>query len=208
MNVLSVLREVAARRRVPLVDIVSPLEAVAGDGILGLDVLIDYVHLSERSQEIVAHELVQALRARGLLPGVSDADVARTRIAIPTSFWPARDVYVVDVNYNLAMIMHQYDRLDALYENLVEVFTRAAKEDPSLAAHCQERLQTYQQVHSIVGAYRQLLRAEKLGLVQQTFPPEQVQRIFQAYADMIHWSNAERLSREEFLRRIPATRPR
>ncbi|MBK9517519.1 MAG: hypothetical protein IPO09_09230 [Anaeromyxobacter sp.] len=200
-----ILREVAAARGAPLVDIVAPLEAVAGDGIPGFDVLIDYVHLTERSQEIAAHEVLRALLARGLLPGVAAADLERTRIAITERFWPERDVYVVDVNYNLAMIMHQYDRLDALYRQLVEVLTRAAREDPSLAAHCQERLQTYQQVHAIVGDYRKLLRAEKLGLAQQAYTPAQAQQISQAYAEMIHWSNADRLSREEFLQRVPAT---
>lgn len=197
-----VLAEVAAARGTPLVDIVAPLEAVAGDGIPGFDVLIDYVHLTEQSQEIAAHALVQALRARGLLPGVTEAAVAGSRLTIEPTFWPERDAYVVDVSYNLAMIMHQYDRLDALYARLVEVLTRAAREDPSLAPHCQERLATYRQVHQIATDYRRLLRARKLGLVPQTFTPEQARAIDERYADMIHWSNAERLSREEFLRRI------
>ena len=52
----SVLRDIAAKQRVPLLDIVAPLEADAKDGIIGLDVLVDYVHLSERSQEIVAQK--------------------------------------------------------------------------------------------------------------------------------------------------------
>jgi tetratricopeptide (TPR) repeat protein len=202
------LLEIAARRGAPLVDIVGPLEAVAGDGIAGFDVLIDYVHLSEQSQELVAQEMLRALQARGLLPGVGDADLARARIAIPAQFWPERDVYRVDVNYNLAMIMHQYDRLDALYLELVDVMTRAAREVPSLAAHCQERIFTYRQVHLIALDYRRLLRAEKLGLLRETFTPEQAQLIYDRYTEMIHWSNAERLSREEFARRLPATRYR
>lgn len=201
-----ILRDVAARRGAPLVDIVAPLEAVAGDGILGYDVLLDYVHLTEQSQEIVAGEMAAALQARGMLPGVSDVDVRRTRIAIPKRFWPARDVYVVDVNYNLAMIMHQYDRLDALYEELVDVLTRAAKESPSLAAHCNERLVLYHQVHAAAVAYRKLLRAEKLGLLHETFTPQQAQSIYNAYTTLIHGSNAAGLSDEEFLRRIPAIR--
>jgi tetratricopeptide (TPR) repeat protein len=201
----AVLREVARRREVPLVDIVAPLDEVAGDGIPGFDVLIDYVHLTEPSQEIVAHQMVRAMRARGLLPTVTDEDVERTRIAVQRRFWPARDAYAVDCNYNLAMLMHQYDRLDALYQEAVAVFTRAAAEDPELAPHCRERIHTYRQVHEAATAYGRLLRAEKLGLLRETFTPEQAQQIYQRYTEMIRWSNAESLSREEFLRRIPTT---
>lgn len=199
-----ILREVAARRGAPLVDILPPLEAVAGDGIPGYDVFLDYVHLTEESQEIVAHELLRAMWARGMLPDRTEADLSRTRIAIHRSFVPARDVYEVDVNYNLAMLMQQYPRLDALYARLVDVMTRAPREDPSLGAHCQERLATYHQVHAAASAYGRLVRAEKLGLLRQSYTPEQAKAVYDLYAEVIHWSRASSLTREEFLRRIPA----
>jgi hypothetical protein len=104
------------------------------------------------------------------------------------------------------MLMHQYGRLDALYRRAVAVFTRAAEEDPTLAAHCRERLATYARVHEVATAYGRLLRAETLGLARETYSPEEAQAIYGRYAEMIHWSNAERLSREEFLRRIPSSR--
>jgi tetratricopeptide (TPR) repeat protein len=200
------LRQVAEARGVPLVDIVPPIEAAAGDGIPGFDVFVDYVHLTERSQELAAQEMLRALWDRGLLPGVAEGDLARARIEVEHRFVPERDAYEVDVNYNLAMLMHQYGRLDALYRRAVEVFTRAAREDPSLATHCQERLATYARVHEVATAYGRLLRAERLGLAREAYTPEQAQAVFDRYAEMIHWSNAERLSREEFLRRIPTTR--
>jgi len=198
-----ILRDVAAKQGVPLVDIVEPLSAAAGDGIPGYDVFLDYVHLTEQSQELVAQELLKALRARGLLGGVSAADLERVHISIPPTFVPERDVYAADVNYNLAMIMHQYDRLDALYANLVAVLQRAAKEDPSLTAHCEERLATYHQVHAAASAYAKLVRAEKLGLLRETYTPAQAKAVYDLYAEVIHWSNAGQLSKEEFLRRIP-----
>jgi tetratricopeptide (TPR) repeat protein len=199
----AVLRELAARRRVPLVDIIPPLEAASGDGIPGYDVFTDYVHLTEQGQEIAAQEMLRALRARGLLAGVSEADVEGTRITIPQTFWPEREVYAADVGYTTAMLQHQYDRLDALYARAVEVFTRASKEDPSLAEHCRERLHTYQEVQAAAVAYRDLLRAEKLGLLYQTYTPEQAQAIHERYAGVIRWWTAGSLSDEEFLRRVP-----
>jgi tetratricopeptide (TPR) repeat protein len=202
----AILREIAARRHVPLVDIIPPLEAAARDGIGGLDVFTDYVHLTEQGQEIAAHEMVRALKAQGVLAGVSDADVERARIAIQERFWPEREVFVADANYNTAMVQHQYDRLEALYQQAVDVFNRAPKEDPSLAHHCAERLLTYRQVQAAALEYRKLLRAEKLGQLGETFTPEGAQRVYERYTSVIRWWTAGNLSNEEFLRKIPSTR--
>jgi tetratricopeptide (TPR) repeat protein len=199
----AILRDVAARRGVPLVDIIPPLEAASGDGIPGYDVFTDYVHLTEQGQEIAAQEMLRALLARGFLPGVSAAAIDQARIAIEPTFWPERELYVADASYNGAMLQHQYDRLDVLYDRAIEVFTRAPKEDPSFAERCRERLHTYKAVHSAAVAYRSLLRAEKLGLLYQTYTPEQAQRIYERYVDTIRWWTAESLSDEEFMKRVP-----
>jgi tetratricopeptide (TPR) repeat protein len=201
----TILRDVAARHRVPLVDIIPPLEAVARDGIPGLDVFIDYVHLTEVSQEIVAHELLGALREHGIAQGVSVEDLDRVRVRVHTSFSPARDVFAADVNYNMAMMMHQYGRLDALYEQAVAVFRRAALEDPVLAEDCDRRIGLFRIVQAIVVPYRDLLRAEKLGLLQETYTPEQVRGIVSRYREMIYQTQGTKLSREEFARRFPAS---
>lgn len=201
----NILREVAAKRGVPLVDIIPPLESVAGDGILGLDVLIDYVHLSEQSQEIVAHEMVKAFLAQGMLEGISPADIERSRIVISKKFSARRDVMAADLNYNMAMIMHQYERLDALYEKAIEIFSRAAKEDPSLAEECRGRIDLFRLIQPVVRAYRDLLRADKLGLREKTYTPEETQRIFSEYREMIYHIKTPGLSREEFLKKVPRT---
>ena len=199
----AILREVAAARHVPLVDLLPPLEAASGDAIPGYDVFTDYVHLTEQGQEIAAQELLRALAAGGFLPGVSAAAVEGARIAIPDTFWPERDVYAADVAFTTAVLQHQYDRLDLLYRRAVDVFTRAPAKDPSLAAHCQERLHTYQAVHAAVSAYARLVRAEKLGLLYQEFTPEQAQAVYARYVDTIRWWTAGSLSDEEFARRVP-----
>lgn len=199
----NILRDVSVKQGVPLVDIIAPLEAVAGDGILGLDTLIDYVHLSEQSQEIVAQEMTKALLRHGLLQGISAADVEHARIAISTKFWATRDVVADDLNYNMAMVMHQYDRLDPLYMKAIATFNRAIKEEPSMAQDCKSRIIMYAKVQSIMKPYRDLLRAEKLGLVEKTYKPEEAQRIYTTYRDMIYQLKASTLSWDEFENKLP-----
>jgi hypothetical protein len=201
-----ILREIAARQEVPLADVIPPLEAVAADGIPGDDVFVDYVHLTQAGQEIVAHEVVRTLRRAGLLPEVSAADVERTRIEIPTTFFPFEEVDRVDVVYHQSMIMHQYRKLDALYEELVAVMIRAAKEEPSLAARCEDRRKIYGMIQEAVVPYRKLLWAEKLGLLQETFTPEQAEAIYQQYVKTMRWSIAKPWSREDYQRALPSLR--
>jgi tetratricopeptide (TPR) repeat protein len=198
-----VLREVATKRGAPLVDIVASLEAVAGDGIIGLDVLTDYVHLTEQSQEIVAQEMLRALLKQGLLQGVSSDDVERARIVIPKKFWALRDVAAVDLNYNMAMVMHQYERLDSLYEEAVKTFSRAAQEEPSMADDCRNRLYLFREIHPVVRAYRDLLRADKLGLREKSYSPEEAERIFSMYREMIRQVKTPSLSSDEFTKKVP-----
>lgn len=202
-----ILREVAARQGVPLVDIIPPLEAAAGDGILGLDTFIDYVHLNERSHEIVAHELVRALRAQGLARGVSEADLERTRFAVEHRFVPAADVFAADVNYNMALVMHQYGRLDALHDEAIRVFRRAAAEDPSLGAECARRIGLFRVVQAVVKPYGDLLRAEKLGLVDRLFTRGEAEQITTRYREMLYQTRGTGLSRDEFVRRFPLEIP-
>lgn len=200
----AILREVAAARGVPLVDIVAPLDAAAGDGIPGFDTFIDYVHLTEQSQELAAHELLGALAARGFLPGVGAEALARTRLTIQRDFWAGRDAFAADVNYGMALVMHQYDRLDALYAEALEVLPRAARENPALAEECELRLGLIKQIQAMMLPYRRLLRAQKLGLLEQEFSPEDARRIYERYREMIYQVKASRLTRDEFLRKVPA----
>lgn len=203
----AILRQVAARRGVPLVDIVPPLEAASGDGIPGLDVFTDYVHLTEQGQEIAAQEFLRALRAGGIVQGVSDADLERVRIPIARSFSPERDVFAADVNYNMAMIMHQYGRLDSLYAAAVEVFERAAREDQRLAQDCRSRIGLFRVVQAVVVPYRELLRAEKLGILREAYTAEQVEQIVTRYREMLYQTQGRAMSRDDFVRRFPATMP-
>lgn len=198
-----ILRDVATRRGAPLVDIIGPLEAIAGDGIPGSDVLIDYVHLSERSQEIVAQVMLRALHAKGLLPGVTQAAVEGARIAIERKFDPVMDSYAADVLYNSAMIMHQYRRVDRLYATLIDTLERAAREDPAHAREYRRRIGIFHRVQGIVTPYRDLLIAQKLGLLEDLYTPEQVAAIYKLYRGVIYMSKADRLSQEEFLRLTP-----
>ncbi|MBI5847148.1 MAG: hypothetical protein HZB31_04240 [Nitrospirae bacterium] len=86
----------------------------------------------------------------------------------------------------------------------IETFTRAAKEDQSIADDCRARIVLFRDIHSIVSAYRALLRAEKLGLIEKTYTPGEVQRIYLEYREMIHDVKTPGLTWEDFTKKVPA----
>ena len=53
-----------------------------------------------------------------------------------------------------------------------------------------------------------LLDGRPLLGVAQHLTPEQAQRIYDTYTEIIRSTNADRLSREEFLKRLPSIRYR
>jgi len=61
------VREIAARRGVPLVDAVELLAARTETGILGFETFYDNVHLTPRSAVLVAGEVVRGLEEQGRL---------------------------------------------------------------------------------------------------------------------------------------------
>jgi tetratricopeptide (TPR) repeat protein len=203
----AILRDVVARQGGNLVDILPPLEAASGDGIPGLDVFTDYVHLNEHGQEIAAHEMLRALHARGLLPDRTREDVERTRISVERRFDPRRDTLAAEVNVQMAMLMHQYRRLDGLYEEAIRVFERAAREEPAMAEDCRHHIGVFRVSRAVAVRYHALLRAQKLGQASQSFTPELAQEIASQYRELVYEAEGANLSRQEFLRRFPPGEP-
>ncbi len=203
-----ILREIASQRKVPLVDVIPPLEAVAGGGILGDDLFIDYVHLAQSGQEIVAHEVVRVLLARGLLPGILASDVERTRIQIPDTFPLLLKLEQVESTYHQYMVMRQYAKLDSRYNELCDVMTRTLQAFPDKAEYIKNRRKIYDRIQTAVIPYRKLLRAEKLGLLQETFAPDEAEKIYQNYVKMLRWSVAKPWTDEAFKRALPSTKYR
>lgn len=198
-----VLVTLAAARGVPLVDVVGALEARAADGILGLDVMVDYVHLSEASQELVAQEILRRMDAEGLLRPRPALPVGALAPELPAGFRAGPAVREIELLYRQHLVMRQYDKLDALFERYADVMTRAPQVQPKLADYCRSRLEIGQRIQQVIGPYRRLLRAEKLGMVEQTFTREEAQRVYGAYVALVRAIEAPDMPREEFLQQVP-----
>ena len=204
----AVIDEVASRHGALRVRTTPALEALSAHGIPGAEVFVDYVHLTEQAQEVVAHEVARVLVREGLLPHEPAVALEATRIQTPTEFRPDVALRSSEGLYRQYLVMRQYDGIDAVYQQLVDALERAPEVRPDLADYCKPRLELARQLHAVLRPYRRLLRAQKLGILEQEFTPEQARRIYAAYVTMIRHMEAPDMPRERFREFVPPLRVR
>ncbi len=204
----SVIEEVAAQHGVPRVAITRALEEASPDGILGAETLVDYVHLSEASQERVAHEVLRTAATHGFLPAAPGAALDRIRIPIPTAFRPEVALREGELLYRQYLVMRQYDRIDAAYDRYVDALTRAPETRPDLADYCARRLVLAQRIQAVLEPYRRLLHAEKIGRLEGAYTREEARRIYASYVALIRAIEAPDMPRERFREFVPPLRYR
>lgn len=198
-----ILRSVATGEGSPLVDIVGVLDKNAADGISGLDVMLDYVHPTQESQEAIAQEVVRTLAATGLLPTPPALPVESVREAGPYDFEPAIEVEAMETLYIQYVIMRQYDKLEGIYRRYLEALNRAQATRPEMAQRLGRARGAFEHSQPILGRYARLLRAEKLGLLEAEFSREEAQKTYGAYVELIRKMEAGTLSRKAFLEQVP-----
>ena len=180
----AVLRSVGETHDAPVVDIVAILEQGTEDNIIGMDALIDYVHPSVPSNEKIAHALLLAMMDEGLVAELSGDQIAATKIEVPDEDTiDIRGLYSLFIQF---LVMRQYDKLDSIVERLEERRIKGTSTGQISEEQSREWLQKARRIRDVMTPYRKLLRAEKLGTVDQEFTPDEARQIFENYVDLIH----------------------
>jgi len=204
-----ILEDIATTYHIRLIDIVALLEQQAGDGIIGSDVMLDYVHLTAKSQEAIAHEILQAIDRAELLPGRKAMAIDETRIDVPTEFEQiGSELYLIRSYtelYGQFLVMRQYDKIDRIHPHYLKILRQASKgeENAKTLAMYQRMTSVAERIKRVVDPYRKLLRAEKLGVLEAEFTKVEAQRIFENYVQMIWDLEAQQISPEEFSKYVP-----
>ena len=64
-------------------------------------------------------------------------------------------------------------------------------------------LEIVETIHPVIIQYHQLLRAEKLGVLEQEYTEEKARNVYRRYIEIIQALEAPRMSREAFLEQVP-----
>jgi len=207
----TIISEIAKSHDIPLIDIVALLEMRAEDGIMGLDCLLDYVHLTARSQEAVAHEILKTIHGAQLLPTPLAGRIEDTRIAVPDEFEDTLTNHeqlflAYGKLFSQALVMRQYDQLEHIHSRYIRLIRRIAQERPERVRDCRSTLNLLEIIMSVIKPYRKLLRAEKLGIVEEQFSAEEATGIFANYVELTRRIEAKEMSLEKFNRFVPESR--
>jgi len=196
-----VRRDVARRFDLPLVDAPGVLAARAADGIPGLDVFVDYVHPTLASNERIAQAVLATLAREALIPAERARPLESARLRVPED--GSTNLRVLLKLYPQFLIMRQYERIGPVAQ-AIQRAARPRPEDPperveSLTS-LSERVRGWQRV---LVPYQKLLRAEKLGTLEQEFTPERARRVYQRYVDLVKELEARDLAESEFAKLVP-----
>ena len=198
----SILREISQRSGAISVDIVAALEEQAVDRIIGLDVLVDYVHPTVASNEVIAHELLLAMARAKLLPAAPSRPLEELRFTVQRA--AGETVPALSALCKQHLIMRQYDKFDGLARRYARALERDSQENPSRRDQNAAELRRLVRIEHVVSQYRRLLLAEKLGRLGEEFSAAEARRVFDEYVEMIRSLEQHHMARpEEFASRIP-----
>ena len=197
----TIRRQIADAHDVPLVETVVALERESGDGILGLDLLVDYVHPTVAGNEIIAQEVLGAMDAAGLLPQPRAVDVDAARIPVAPDI--EEDLGVLFALQSQYLIMRQYDQLGPLADRLLAAARTAVAAQPEHAGLMPALEERIALIRRVIEPYRALLHAEELGVLEERYTRAEAERIYGDYIDMIRRLEAGKMKPEEFDRLVP-----
>ena len=174
---------------------------LAEDGIPGLDVMLDYVHPTAHSNDAIATAVLAAMEQEGLLPDAPAIPISEAHTPIP------RDVddqwWTIARLHAQFLIMRQYEGLGELVNRLARAVNLEVRKDPAGARDARSMLSRVRETQRVIEPYQRLLRAEKLGILDQEFTPEQARKVFADYIQMIRRFEARQLSDQEFEEYVP-----
>ncbi|MCH2170345.1 hypothetical protein MK489_06155 [Myxococcota bacterium] len=183
------LRDLAHERGVAFIDLADLFQQSAPLGVPGFEFFVDYVHPTAAANERIAHEVVTLLDTRKLLPEAPALAPGDVRIEIPADV--EEQVSVLRGLFNQFLVMRQYDHLDGLAQRLWRAIDR---ELPRATPERRRRLTRVRsevaKVMQIVTPYRRMLRAERLGRLEEQYTPAEAEDIYRAYAEMIRLMEA------------------
>jgi tetratricopeptide (TPR) repeat protein len=200
----AIRRELAREYGLPLVDAPGVLAAAAGDGIPGLDVLVDYVHPTIESNERIAQQVLHALDAAGLLPEPRARPLEAVGVRVPPGV--GDHLRVLLKLFPQYLVMRQHEHIDALAARIL-VAARAAPDDTEEQRRKKRHLRALiRDARAVLADYRALLRAQKLGMLEREFTPERARRVHARYVQLIRQLEARELSDEDFESLVPELR--
>ena len=192
----AVLREITKESKVPLVDIRQALAKRSAYSMIGPDVLVDHVHPTVASNQVIADEVLLAMKKNGLLKKTDTISPTKTVLPIPEH--AEATLPLMQNLFLVYRVLLQFDKMDDLYQRCL-----------SLPPH-EKNTETYRrflaefdQYLQVVQPYEALLFAQKTGQLLDKFTRDEAREIVNDYIEINRKSLAANMTTREFERYLP-----
>lgn len=186
-----VLKNLSNTYDVPLADIQHTLAEQSNYGITGLDVLVDHVHPTVSSNQLIANEVLFAMEKSNMIRKIDTTALAA--LSFPVAENAEATLPLMQNMFLIYRVLLQFDKLADLYERCRQL---PAHERQS--TEYQQFMSEFDRFLEVMQPYEKLLFAHKTGQLQQQFTQTEVLDIVQKYVEMNKKSLTTNMSEQEF----------
>ena len=191
------LHTVSQEYRVPLADIERVFVRNSPRGVIGEELLVDHVHPTVASNQLIADEVLQTLWKAGILPNEKEINTSAVRLPIPSQ--AEATLPLMQHLFLIYRVLLQFDKMDTLYQRCTDLPDYEKNTD-----QYQAFMQKFDHYLTIMRPYQRLLLAQKTGRAQEEFTPEETAAIVEKYVSMSQQSLAVRMSKTGVSASVPS----
>jgi lysophospholipase L1-like esterase len=190
------LRNLSQDYGVPLADIEQMLTSRAAMGVIGEDLLVDHVHPTVASNQLIADEVLSTLWQKEILPAREGIDLSSVRLPVPPQ--AEATLPLMQHLFLIYRVLLQFDKMDNLYQRCTEL-----PDYEKNTFQYREFMMQFDRYLEVMRPYQQLLIAQKTGQVEEEFGPEEIATIVEDYVSLSKQSLAVNMSEAEVRAFVP-----
>ncbi|MGD1894878.1 MAG: hypothetical protein ACFB15_30315 [Cyclobacteriaceae bacterium] len=191
-----ILHELSEESQVPLADIEQVLANEAAMGVIGEDLLVDHVHPTVASNQLIADEVLTTLWQEEVLPAKEGVDPSSVRLPVPSQV--EATLPLMQHLFLIYWVLLQFDKMDDLYQRCTDL-----PDYDKNTSQYREFMAQFDRYLGVMRPYQQLLIAQKTGQVASEFSPEEIATIVEDYVSLSQQSLAVNMSEAEVRTFVP-----
>lgn len=192
----NILKDISLQLEVPLVDIQQALSKRSAYGMIGPDVLVDHVHPTVASNQIIADEILRTLIKTWPSHRAGTLALSDLQVALPE--YAEATLPLMQNIFLIYRVLLQFDKMDDLYQKCLNL---PPYEKNSYAY--QQFIAEFDRYLKVVQPYKELLFAQKTGQLHDKFTNEEVLQIVNDYIEINKKSLTANMTAREFEQYLP-----
>ncbi len=170
------LQKLCEKKEIPMVDIIGKLRKHSSVSILGDETLVDHVHPTAASNQIIANAVIEMLMEQEFIPKTS-IQYAIPQLEIDHS--AEHNLTIYQHLFLIFRVLRQFDKLPLLLQK-IESFDFDTKKSSAFMALRDQLNRTI----AITDPYHQLIKAQEYGTADELFSDQEQRKILDNYVDL------------------------